>query len=459
MNAPTGVLWQPNPGPQTVALASTATELLFGGGAGGGKSLFLLMGALRYVEHPTFRGVLFRRTFKELEDSLIQQSWMYYPALGGRYVGHKHFWRFPSGSRISFSHLEHEHDVRQHLSAEYQYIGFDELSSFLESQYRYLFSRARSAHGIPIEIRAATNPEPGWVRDRFAPWVDPRPEYEGPRAKSGEKLWYLTDPQTGADRWVKPHTPGALSRSYVQALLKDNPVLDTNDPLYRARLRALDPVQRARLLEGDWGAVYSPGLMFQRGWFKGVDVFNAKAKRVRWWDRAATEDTGNNDPDWTVGLLYARDDEGVYCVEDVIRMRARPGVVERTILETAASDAKNYPGRVMVALPKDPGAAGVFEVETLIRKLSKYSVRSFAETGPKVVRAGPVSSQCEAGNVRFKRARWNEAFFGELEAFPSSKVKDDQVDALSGAHMAIQAWSPGGTTQVSSSTGLDGGDF
>lgn len=431
------VLWRPHAGPQARALSSPAYELLFGGSAGGGKSEFLLMGALRFITVPSYRAILFRRTFKELEASLVSKSWEYYPQLGARYSGQRHAWTFPSGARVLFSHLEHEHDVHQHQSAEYQYLGFDELPSFEEAQYRYLLSRGRSAVGLPILARAAANPDPGWVKRRWAPWVDRSPDYDGPRAESGDVLWYAVD-ELGVEHWVGRRAPGALSRSFIRSRLTDNPTLMAKDPDYGKRLGGLDPVMRARLRDGDWSAVYAAGKMFKRTWFEVVDEVPRRAARVRFWDRAATEEGEGTDPDWTVGVLYAAAD-GLFYVEDVKRVRGRPREVEQLILDTAADDAAKYSNEVLVALSRDPGSAGEYEAEQYLQKLAKYPARSDRETGSKIVRAGPVSSQAEARNVRVKRARWNETFFAELEAFPDGE-HDDQVDGLAGAHRTVIGW-------------------
>ncbi|HHV27977.1 MAG TPA: phage terminase large subunit, partial [Tissierellia bacterium] len=53
-------------------------------------------------------------------------------------------------------------------------------------------------------------------------------------------------------------------------------------------------------------------------------------------------------------------------------------------------------------------------------------------TGSKRVRASPVSSQAEVGNIKIVRGRWNKAFLDELVMFDEG-AHDDQVDALSGA--------------------------
>lgn len=422
------ILWRPNPGPQTRFLALSSYEVAYGGSAGSGKSAALLMGALRFVDRPAYRALLLRRTFPELEKSLIERSFQLYPKAfpGTRYNEQKKVWIFPSGARVYFGHLERDGDVHAYQSAEFQYLGFDELTSFSERQYTYMLSRARSSTGIPIRIRGATNPGGeghDWVFRRWGPWLDPAAEQ---RAEPSEVLWYVND-DTG-ERYVPKDAAGALSRCFVPARLADNPHLLENDPAYVDRLKGLDALTRAQLLDGNWLAKPARGLLFKRGWFELTELLPLRGQRVRYWDRAAST-TG----DFTVGLRMSKAD-GVYTVEDVVRLRGTPREVEAAIYATAALDGKT----VMVGIEQDPGQAGKFEAGYYVKNLAGYNVRTFRVRHDKVTRAQPVSAQAEAGNVRLMRGRWNEAFVQELEAFPEGG-HDDQVDAFSGAFAALTA--------------------
>jgi len=90
----------------------------------------------------------------------------------------------------------------------------------------------------------------------------------------------------------------------------------------------------------------------------------------------------------------------------------------------------------MVAIERDPGQAGKYQADQFIRLLNGHQVRVFAPTSDKIQRFGPFSAQASAGNVRIVRGPWNEKYIQELEAFPDG-AHDDQVDATSGAHMAL----------------------
>jgi predicted phage terminase large subunit-like protein len=126
-------------------------------------------------------------------------------------------------------------------------------------------------------------------------------------------------------------------------------------------------------------------------------------------------------------------------VEHVERFQGSPRAVETAITNMAAADGKT----VRIRLPQDPGQAGKSQSTYLVGLLAGYTVTAERETGDKVTRAGPASSQAEVGNIKIVRGAWNEAFFSELENFPPTKGHDDQVDALSGAVNTILQPVPG----------------
>ncbi len=174
------------------------------------------------------------------------------------------------------------------------------------------------------------------------------------------------------------------------------------------------------------------GGMFKRHWFDAVPAVPVGSVRVRRWDLAATKEG-----DWTVGLLMARDREGLFYIEDVVRLRGTPADVERALVATAQQDAA-IRSNLRIGLSEDPGQAGKAQISYLTRKLAGYRVESERETGPKDVRAAPFAAQAEAGNVKLVAAPWNEAFLAEVGLFPMGE-HDDQIDAASGAfNMLLQ---------------------
>src|SRR5436853_5531756 len=112
----------------------------------------------------------------------------------------------------------------------------------------------------------------------------------------------------------------------------------------------------------------------------------------------------------------------------MVRVRANPGDVERLLLNTATQDGN----RVHIGFGKDPGQAGKSQALHLVRMLDGFTVTPASESGDKLTRFGPFSSQCRAGNVKIRRGAWNEELFRVLEGFPDL-AHDDEVDACSGA--------------------------
>lgn len=351
-----------------------------------------------------------------------------YPLLGAEPRETTLEWRFPSGAKVKFAHLQYEDDKLSWQGAQIALIGFDELTHFTESQFFYLLSRNRSTCGVRPYVRATTNPDAlSWVKEFLAPWLDK--EYPNPAA-SGELRWFVRD--GGAIRWVDAGTPDAKSVTFIRASIFDNRILLTKDPGYLANLKALSLVDRARLLEGDWEIVVG-GNMFRREWFEIVSALPAGVQFVRWWDMASTEVKPGKDPDWTAAVLMARSLQRGFYIVDVRRVRATPGAVERLVKQTAILDRQMY-GSVSTYMEQEPGSSGVSVIDRYAREvLVGFPFWGVKTTGPKEERAKPLSAQAEAGNVKLLAGPWNNDFLNEAEAFPTPSAHDDQIDAASGA--------------------------
>lgn len=235
---------------------------IYGGAAGGGKSFALLAEPICRGLHevPGFYAVIFRRTSKQVTEAgaLWDQASKLYPYVGGvAHVGSLEY-RFPSGAKIAFRHIEHEQDKHNYAGSEICYLGFDELYHFTESQFLFLTSRNRSTCGVRPYIRATTNPDPGWLRDFLAPWV--HDEWPGDRFAPSEIRWFIR--KNDVVKWVTADTASAKSITFIPAKLDDNPTLN-DDPHqdYRTTLEALPDVEQERLLRGNWN-VREKGLVY-----------------------------------------------------------------------------------------------------------------------------------------------------------------------------------------------------
>lgn len=245
-------------------------EALYGGAAGGGKTDTLLMGALRYVDVPGYAALLLRRTYPDLAlpGAIMDRAKAWLIGKPGVKWSERDF-RFTFGTgpgrqpaTLSFGYLQYSTDRYRYGSSEFQFIGWDELTTLTEEDYRFLFSRLRRPEvpddaplplrrerellaRVPLRMRAASNPGGRgheWVKRRFIDKeVDPNDEADTPER--------------------------ARARIFIPARLEDNPHIDRES--YRTgSLANLTAVERARLEHGDWNA--DDGTLYFNG--DGIDA-------------------------------------------------------------------------------------------------------------------------------------------------------------------------------------------
>lgn len=429
---------RPQPGPQTEFCSSVADIVIYGGAAGGGKTFSLLMEGCWHHDTPRFSAVIFRKNANQVRNpgGLWDESNDFYRDFDGYPRESSLEWEFPSGAVVKFAHMDLEKDKFSWQGSQICMIGFDELTHFSWGQFTYMLSRNRSMCGIRPYIRATTNPDPdSWVRKFIDWWIDPKTGYAIPE-RSG-KIRYMV---VIADEIIWADSADELKAMYADCLPKsvafiasniyDNKILLEKDPGYLANLQALPRFEREQLLHGNWNIRPTAGMFFQKTHFEVITALPRNLEFVRYWDRAATKKTENNDPDYTVGIKLGKDHNGVFYVADMVRFQETPLQVQTNIKNIAAQDGVS----TRIGIEQDPGQAGVSEADLLIRLLAGFDVAPYRATKDKINRASPVSAQCEAGNVRVLKAPWNDAFFRELENFPDG-LHDDIVDSLSGAFL------------------------
>lgn len=157
---------------------------------------------------------------------------------------------------------------------------------------------------------------------------------------------------------------------------------------------------------------------------------------VRYWDMAGTDQTADNDPDATSGVLMARHRDGSTWVLD--RATITAGVTQRDafIAETARADRARFGSRVVQWFEEQAGIGGKAAMQALVRALAGHRVQSEPATGSKLLRAEPFASQVGARNVRLVRGPWIDAYRQQLCGFPFA-AHDDDVDASSGAFSKV----------------------
>src|SRR3954447_1325614 len=139
------------PGPQTEFLSTSADICIYGGAAGGGKTVGLILEPLRHVARvANFTAVFFRRTTPQITNpgGLWDESRNFYPRLGGRPHPGAREWRWPGAGKIKFSHLQFDSTVYDWQGAQITLLCFDELTHFTARQFFYMVSRNRSTCGV-----------------------------------------------------------------------------------------------------------------------------------------------------------------------------------------------------------------------------------------------------------------------------------------------------------------------
>ncbi len=230
---------------------SSAKYRLFGGAAGPGKSMALLMeGVLQAGKHHRVNTLLLRRTFPELESSLLAYFRRHVPReLYRSFNETRHTVTWWNGSTTRFGYSRGESDIYQYQGSEYLFIGIDELTHFTLKQWQFLTSRNRCpVPGAFPNMAGATNPGNvghAWVK---ALWIDKKPAPGMERAEEYRASDY----------------------EFIRALLSDNPIY-AKDASYRATLEALPRHMRQAFLEGDWNVfagqyfdLFDPGRHVER---------------------------------------------------------------------------------------------------------------------------------------------------------------------------------------------------
>ena len=170
------LIFEPQPGPQTDFLATSADICIYGGAAGGGKSWGLLLDWARLVvPHPNINGVIFRRksTQLTLAGSIWPESYKIFTHLRGLPNNKYLEWRFKNRSTLKFSGLQYEGDKHNFDGTNLDWVGFDELTHFTETQFFHMLSRLRSTTGaFSPYIRGTCNPSPdSWVYHLIRWWI------------------------------------------------------------------------------------------------------------------------------------------------------------------------------------------------------------------------------------------------------------------------------------------------
>lgn len=282
-------VWEPQPGPQSLAYHSAADVIGYGGAAGGGKTDLLLgMAATRHQ-----RSIILRRVFPSVR-ALIERSREIFVRTGedrahDSFNESLHIWRLADDRSIEFGAVQFEKDKLKHQGQPRDFMGFDEATEFSESIVRFLMAWNRTtAPGQRCQVMLTFNPPldeaQDWVVRFFAPWLDPA--HPQP-AQDGELRYYAmidgseTELLSGEPFEYGGETITPRSRTFFHASLKDNPILESTG--YGSQIDALPEPLRS-LLKGrfDTARIENPFQVIPTDW--------VKAAMKRWTERPRPDD-------------------------------------------------------------------------------------------------------------------------------------------------------------------------
>lgn len=288
-------------------------EVLYGGAAGGGKSYGQLIDAYLYaLKYKGSKQLILRRTFPDLEKSLIRVSRDMYRRDLCEYNASKHTYRFINGSIIDFGYINNEADVYQFQSAEYHVIRFDELTHFTEFMYVYMLSRVRGADDYPKQVKSTTNPGNvghGFVRARFIDIAPPDTVIQTPHG----------------------------TRRFIPAKVQDNKFLVDADPEYVRRLENLPEEEKKALLYGSWDVF--KGQYFTE-WNRDIHVIEP-FKIPADWKRFRSMDWGYNDP-CAIGWFAVGPDQHIYMYRELTLQETLSRDVAKRMIELSEGEKIAY---------------------------------------------------------------------------------------------------------------------
>lgn len=277
------------------------------------NSKAIIMDALsRCLTFPETHAYCFRRTYTELEDTLIKEAKASYPKELGRYNVGRHDFELKNGSVIHFRHCASIADMYNYAGAEIQWLYLDELTSFEMEIFTFLKTRLRAKKSLGVEpiVRCASNPGNighGWVKNYF---VDAGPYGSLVQAKEYSKT---------LKRWRY------FTKQYIPALATDNPYI-TDDYIFE--LERKPEALRNALLYGHWdafeGQVFTewkddPAHYLDRHWTHVIEPRDIPLH----WRRYMTFDHGYSRP-WAA-LWWAMDEAGIlYCYREAYGWNGTP---------------------------------------------------------------------------------------------------------------------------------------
>lgn len=421
---------RPQPGPQTAFLSSPADIVLYGGSAGSGKTFSLMLACLRHHKLKNATMAIFRRERTRImaPGGLWDEANKIFPKFGGTPNAQQLTYKFPSSAKVNFCSLQYDSDVMKYHGAQIMLLIFDELTEFTEHQFFYMLSRNRSDTGVSGYVRATCNPDAdSWVKNLISWWLAddgyPIPERSGSIRYfcriSDAIFWADTKAQLIADHGVEEID--CKSFTFIPATIEDNQILLQNDPSYVSNLRALNEVEKQRLLFGNW-KIRAAGKIFRQ---EDFPIFTRNPSHIT--SELIVVDTAQKAKehnDYSVMQYWVKGEKGIYLIDQIRGKFEYPDL--KVMFKAFCAKYRN--AKIYVedsvsgtALIQDCRREMQRPIEAIIRSKDKYT-RAYDVQG--YVKSGYVWLNCIAD--------YYTDFVAEATAFSADGqyAHDDQIDCL-----------------------------
>ena len=402
------VVFHANDGPQTEFLAAGERDVLYGGAAGGGKSYAMLVDPLRYAHKKAHRALILRRSMPELRE-LIDKSRELYPKAfpGCKFREVEKLWNFPSGAKIEFGFLERDADVYRYQGQAYSWIGFDEITHLpTEFGWNYLASRLRTTDSsIETYLRCTANPGgvgAHWVKKRY---IEPEEHNKSFIGKDG------------------------LTRKFIPAKLDDNPYL-AQDGRYEEMLKALPPIQRRQLLEGNWDVAEGAAFVEFDPTVHVIEPFFLPIT----WERVKGIDYGYSSESCCLWGAVDRADGTLIIYRELYKKNLTGLDLGRIITEMEIEDPFSVQGVLDTAAWARTGTTGPTVGETLqqlghkLRRADKNRIQG------KIQIHEYLKVQNSGSRPKLQIFNTCPNLIRELQSIPLSKTKPEDVDTNASDH-------------------------
>jgi phage terminase large subunit len=292
---------------QTTALDyledKTTKEVLFGGGAGGGKSALIAYWCLKMaLKYPGSRGLLGRAILKTLRETTLYTLYDVANMQGVRHTFKpygQNSLRFKNGSEILLKDLyayPSDPEFDELGSLELTYAAIDECNQVTQKAKNIVKSRIRyklDEWGLVPKLGMSCNPAKNWVKSEFH------------------------------DPWVKGKLP--IKKQFVKSLLQDNKFRQSS---YEESLQELDIASRERLLMGNWDYSNDPSSLCDR---ESIEAIFSNTHVLATGKKYITVDVARMGTDKTVIRVW----DGWRVIKRIVMEKSRVTAVAAKVKETA----------------------------------------------------------------------------------------------------------------------------